>query len=222
MSEQNKRLLQEADRVRKLLEASAVPFSCGPEYVVAPARGAFRLYRPTEMVPGSTERVRRTGWKGRDAIRACDAFDVMQAQAARRKQPHPLTPGQVEIGRDYGALVERLAAAGVRCSSVEAMSNARAGGGNWIEALMRDGRRLDAFRRRIGSGAALTVRRVRPSERGTRGARLITDKALVDAVCVYQMQLDDLLRSKGWSVKGDHRCVLRDALRAALDRMQGY
>ena len=61
---------------------------------------------------------------------------------------------------------------------------------------------------------------VRPSARGSRVT--ITDRAVVDMVCLRDMTLDAVLGAHGWSVCREYRQALLATLVGALDRMQGY
>lgn len=93
-----------------------------------------------------------------------------------------------------------------------------------MDALLRDREEIDRLRRRIGTGVAMEVRRVRPSERGTRVA--IADRRLVDMVCLEDMHLADVLQVSGWvpagqRASGKHIKALQAVLGAALDRMTG-
>mgnify|MGYP001627890749 CR=1 FL=1 len=126
-----------------------------------------------------------------------DGFEKMEA-AARKIL---FTPSQRAIGREYGALFQKLDAAGVRCSSVEALrQNSGGHGGEYIDALLQDRARLEGWQRRIGSGVALEVRRQRPSSRNKRG--LIGCRRLVDMVCVGEMTLAEVLEKCGWVAPG--------------------
>lgn len=49
----------------------------------------------------------------------------------------------------------------------------------------------------------------------------ITALALVNCVCLLDLDLSAVLRRHGWAPKGLHRDRLRKGLCAALDRMQG-
>jgi hypothetical protein len=71
----------------------------------------------------------------------------------------------------------------------------------------------------MGTGAAMQVRRIRPSSRGTAARGIITDLALLDAVCLEGVVLSAILMRFGWAVDGKHRESLRKALSGALDRM---
>ncbi len=112
----------EALRLRAAQAAAAIPAACGPDIAPSPARGGFVLVRNVELLPVGTDKVEAVhrGYGGREAIRRADAFDAMLAAAARRKQPAPLTPGQIAIGRRYHDLVELLSADGTKLSSLQA------------------------------------------------------------------------------------------------------
>lgn len=225
-----RQVMERAD-MAAIKSAAAIPDRCGPDIAPAPARGAFALYAPREMVPGSTERQRHAGFMGRDAIRAADAFDLMEAQARRawagrpEKDRPPFVPpfadNQVTIGRQYAALVERHSKGGVRCASLEAGRTGTGNGGDFMDAFAHEGDRIRRLRERIGMGAALEVRRLRPSVRGLRQRGIITDRALVDLVCLEGLTLSAVLLRFGWAKSGAHIERLRLALGKALDRMQG-
>ncbi|MCU0909808.1 MAG: hypothetical protein MUE98_00245 [Rhodobacteraceae bacterium] len=222
--------------VAELKAAAAIPARCGPAIVPAPARGAFAVFSPREMVPGSAERSRHAGFDGRDAVRQADAFDRMEARVRARwsslperfRPPFvpPFTPGQVAVGRRYLALVERCEAGGIKCASLEAGRSGGTGGG-FSEAIAADRAELNRMRARIGDRAAMTVRRVRPSDRGVEQRGIISDLALVNHVCLEGRTIKEVLvrykwvGPKGWP-KADHVKLLRQALCLALDRMQGY
>lgn len=83
----------------------------------------------------------------------------------------------------------------------------------------RDRDEIKRLRRRIGSGSAMVVRRVRPSSRGSRVT--IFDRRLVDMVCLEGRTLSCVLKAHGWSVCGEFVGILSLALKQALDRMSG-
>ncbi len=229
--------LSETDAaVSRLKAASQPPVECGPAIPAAPARGELKTFRPIELVPGSVGTARDTGhWeRGEDqrrrGARIRDVFDRMhdQARAAHKARGDkagpfvpPLTPAQVQIARDYRDLTERHAAGGMKCASLEAAGRGSGGqGGEFIDAFVAEGLRLDAFHRRIGTGVAMAVRRIRPSERGNRTG--IRNRDLVDDICIRDMDPSAVLKRHGWSEKGKTRDAVRKALAAALDRMIGY
>jgi hypothetical protein len=208
----------EADRVEAVRSRGVVPPECGPEIAEAPARGAFRVFEDVMLCPEGADGWKpvAAGWRGRKTMRHADAFDVMQAKARRAM----FTPGQVAVGRYYAALHEAHVCAGVRCASLEtSIDRSPSGGGEYIDAVLRDRERLDVLRARIGSGCAMAVRKVRPSARGSRVA--IPDRRLVDAVCIEEKTLADVLAEAGWTKTGKSVSILREALCEALERMMG-
>lgn len=221
------RKAEEAARLAEVKARGDVPEACGPEIPEAPARGAFRLVQLKRLYPDGADgyQIKDAGHLGRAAICNADVFDRMAASAARARKPVPLSPGQISMGRHYRDLVERHACAGLKCSSVEAARSSGSGrGGDFMDALLRDREEIDRLRRRIGAGVAMEVRRVRPSERGTRVA--IADRRLVDMVCLEDMHLADVLQVSGWvpagqRASGKHIKALQAVLAAALDRMTG-
>lgn len=189
----------------------------------APARGPVEVFEPREMAitEAGNLRERRSGWLGQKALRRADAFAVMQAQCARRWKgdgavPALFTAAQLHAGRTYGALVERHAAAGMRCSSVEASLGG--GGGCYIDALVAEADRLARMREAIGPGYALDPGAAAPHRDRRRPVRV---RVLVDAVCVEDRTLSDVMAAHGWARKGQTRERLRTALCAALDRLYG-
>jgi len=222
--EVRRRLDAESVRVDGVKSAAEVPFECGSAIPSAPGRGAFVMFTPRETVitEAGSVRVIRSGYKARNAIRSADAFDVMQATAGRsrrnRQKPAAVlfTPSQIKAGRDYGALFERHEAAGVKCSSLEAQGGAGAGG-SFVDAVLRDGRRLEAMRRAIGDGHAMEPKR--SACHADRGRRAIPIRELVHLVCVGGLTLGRVLERFGWSANMRNREALRAPFCAALDRM---
>ncbi|MBT3142812.1 hypothetical protein KL867_17210 [Ruegeria litorea] len=156
--------------------------------------------------------------RGRKAMQLADAFDVMEAKAARHGKAAPFTPSQVSMGRHYRDLVERYLSAGVRCSSLESVAQSGgSSGGEFIDAVLRDREEIEMLRRRIGSGAAIVVRRHRPSQRGSRST--IFDQRLVDMVCIEELTMTEILKAHKWSVDRKYVRDLKKALADALDRM---
>jgi len=89
---------------------------------------------------------------------------------------------------------------------------------------LRDRQEIERIHRRVGEGFAMVVRRVRPSQRNRR--KLISDRQLVDMVCLQDLTLSEVLDACGWVAPGQkahgvHIKALRDALSSALDRMMG-
>lgn len=218
MARKEKREAEEAARVAAVYDKGAVPPECGPMIPHAPARGAFRVFEDFTLYPDGEDgwKPKPSGYRGRKTMARLDAFDVMQAKAGKVL----FSPGQVAMGRFYRALFEAHACAGIQCSSLEGrVDRGPGGGGEFIDAVLRDRERLDVLRARIGGGVAMQVRKQRPSDVGSR--RLITDLKLVDAVCIHERTLADILKAHGWTKTGKSVAALRGALCAALDRMMG-
>lgn len=233
--------LQEAEaaRIAALMTDAALPTEFGDTIPVGPARGTVQAFALREMVRTDAGNFvsRNAGYLGRRGLRVSDAFDIMtnaavtawrraaaQAEARGCAAPvfsAPFTYGQVQAGRDYASLIERCAASGVKCSSLEAQSAGGSGGGR-EEAMLSDFRRLRAYHERIGTGLAKEVRRLRPSLHGGKGRRSIFVRALVDGVCRDGLTLSGVLRAHGWAKDRVVIEALRTALCASLDRMQGY
>lgn len=232
--------LQEMDLAcTAILEAARPPVICGPNMPTSPARGPMMHFTPRRMeVSESGGFVRRhDGSNGMDAARAADVFDLMIAQAQRRhglevrrarargddKLPRfvpPFTVGQVEVAREYAALTERCAAAGVKCSSMEALgAGGSARAGDREAAIFRDLQQLRAFHARIGDGMVKEVRRIRP---GGRKRVAIRARDLVDQVCLGGLSLSKVLERNGWAVDAKSTEALRRDLADALDRLRGF
>jgi hypothetical protein len=230
------RALSEVERRDAIIAAATAPEICGPDIPVSPARGAFATFQPRRIVPGSAGTAVPDGYRGhgelrhRSALRSADVFDAMEQDARARHDRleddnrvfvPPFTPGQVAMARFYRDLVERYEGKGVKCSSLETTYGG-SDGAAFMDALVSDGEAVRKIRARVGRGVAMKVRRVRPSERGLPGASAITDRSIVDMVCLGGRTVSEVLKAHGWATKGSHRTAIRVALAASLDRMQGY
>lgn len=222
-ADRDAKLVAEAARLAAIRDAGTIPDECGPGIAPAPARGGFVLVRNIELLPVGADRVEAAhrGYGGRSAIRAADVFDRMIASSLRRKQPCPLTPGQIAMARRYAALTERARADGMSLSKLDASFGAGDNGG-WMDRHLQVAEELAMLKARIGGGVAIAVRRLRPSDRGEMQRGPILDRILVDMVCIKGHGLEDVLVAHGWAVKGAHRKAVAEALSAALDRMIGY
>lgn len=218
----------ERQRLAAIIAAATPPAECGPDIIPAPARGHCVLVSHIAMTPNGTDArgeqnwvPAATGYGHRASVRQMDVFDRMVLAARRARRPAPLTPGQISVARRYRDLVERHDAGGIRCSDLDRATGSGTGG-DFMGAYLSEGREIEAIRRRIGCGASLAIRRIRPSTRGGPARRAILDRALVDMVCLGDRTLSEVLRAHGWQVDGRHRSALAEALSAALDRMIGY
>ena len=224
------RAIKEQAAMDAVRAKGAVPRACGPEIPEAPARGPVQILRPVAQQVNDGGRIRKTGgvhkgsitkvdtgYKGRAVMRRLDAFGRMEAEAAKRGKPMPLTPEQVATGRLYAQLVERYEAGGYKCSS---LSERVGGSGSTIDvtdARLMDREKILRMRKAIGDGIAVPVRKIRPSQRGTRVA--ITDRYLVDAICLSGMSFREVLLSCGWGYNARLIMQLRNALCEKIDLM---
>ena len=222
------RSVMAAERLVQLIAEGTAPDECGPDVVrVAPARGRVTTYRPTISLPDGDggHKLVDMGYRDRAAMVQEDVFDRMMDQARRRAGSQgaalPFTHHQIGAARDYRALHERLASAGVKCSRAFDPEPAGQGGVEFMVAYTRDSERMAMIHRAIGTGVALSVRRhaAHGMDRGSR--RAILDRELVDMVCLRDMALSAVLKARGWAVKGSSVKALRAALCAALGRVQG-
>ncbi len=220
MAARQLRLKAEADRIEAVKARGYVPEVCGDAIPEAPARGAIRVFQPMSLFPDGENdwKARPSGYRGRSAMQRADVFDVMTAKAASNGKPAPFTREQVAAGRYYRDLVERHACAGVRCSSVEAIRSGGGGGsGSFIDAVLRDREEIERIQKRIGTGTAMAVRKIRPSKRGSRVN--ITDRQLVDMVCLEDKPISAVLRAHGGITSGQYTKTLCSALKDVLSRM---
>lgn len=208
---------------RLIKRGGRTPDICDREQIPdAPARGAVLGFHPKETYISETGNAmqRRAGRYA--ALKVQDAFDKAELDAKRYRREAPFTAGQVDVGREFGELFERCASSGLKLSSIE--GGGGGGGSDGVsEAQLADMQRLGLLKRRLGSGVAMPIRRVRPSKRGVadgRPKRNISDAVLVRMFCVDGDSLSAVLAAHGWSDYGKSRNVLRDALRVALERMR--
>lgn len=227
------RMQAEADRLRAMHAGAAVPSVCGDDIAPAVARGSFRVFEPVEMVPGSAFRDRSAGWRGRSAIVCEDVFDRIDAAArrwhARRRNSGPFdppfTPGQVSVARFYRALAELQASGAIRGSfaMLDPVSGGDGRGGGFLDAWVSGSEELRGLRKRMLAGAEMIVLSPARQQGRDNARRAIMLPRLVDHVCLHDIDLSDVLRRHGWAPgKTLHLRALRDALRGALDRMQGW
>ncbi len=205
------------DRGAERARARRVVGSDLADVAVAGGRGPVVAVPVWERTGGGTRRMAGVG------LRVVDVWDRIELAARRRAGDRPFVPpftsGQVAVARAYAAAVEAHEAGLVKGQRLDASGGGDASAA--MDAYCDVGRQVSAWRARIGGGTALALRRVRPSARGA-GARPISDRAAVDAMCLGGLTLSEVLRAHGWSVTGLHVEGLRTAISGALDRMQGY
>lgn len=92
----------------------------------------------------------------------------------------------------------------------------------WMDRHLEVAQELTILRSRIGTHAAMSVRRIRPSDRGETQRGAIMDRVLVDMVCIKGCTLDQVLINHGWQKNARTYKAITEALSASLDRMIGY
>lgn len=203
--------------VEAVKAAATPPETASPNIIAAPARGPQLVAPQFETVQtASGPRTRRATQDGFHPVRRADAFDVMALQHKRAGGKGALfTVAQVEAGRAYAALSERVAAEGVRCTSLEVTTGSASStsGRDWIDGVIGRSDRLEALQAAIGDGLAMEPEAVG----GKRRAIRVRD--LVDAVCIKGHTLARILRAHGWHERGAGLPHLQRELRAALDRL---
>jgi len=210
----------ELGSIRDVKAYGTAPDICGLDVVkVAPARGPVVPFVPTVLLPDGEDGYKAVelGFRGRSAMRQKDVFDKMVDQSAKHKGQPPFNRNQIGCARDYRSLTEKCMAAGIKCSNVFQVGSGQQGRVDFMDAYIRDSDRLKRFHRAIGQGTSLVVRRVRPSVRGSN--HIITDWALVNLVCLGDMDLSAVLARFKWSIAGKNRKSLQGALCGILDRM---
>ena len=218
------RLEAERRRCVEMLDRAVPPIEAVGVVPVAPARGPMVISQGFEALPG--------GMRRRDGIRMRELSPLAQmvANAWLRHQDRygdkddvpfvpPYDPAQVQVSEDYRALVERHEAGLIKCSSTEGGRAGAGGSGLAIDRFIQDGRWLDVLRARIGDDVVMSPRR---NMDRTNSRKSITARVLVDQVVVHGRDLSSVLTRHGWQADGKNRKILRVALCAALDRMQGY
>lgn len=205
----------EAARLAAVRARGRLPEACTAQGTgmvdMAPARGPMVPVRHHVIADhGQGPRVEDTGYRGRAAARRLDALDRIAS----------LSEAQRAAGRRYAALTEVVAAGGIRCSADLAGSCGSDGDGDrdWMDHHLARSERLRRMHRAIGDGIGMTVRRVRPSARGTRTS--IPDRRLADLVCLGQSGLVPVLEAHGWIKTGRNVRVLSEALAAILERLR--
>lgn len=215
-------LIDERARIAAIKASGAVPVQCGDAIPVAPARGPVRAVQTTALYPKGADQyeAKPAGFMGRSALQRADVFDVMLHRARLAGRAPWLRPDQIAIARHYRDLIERHEAGGVRCSSLESMPSGSGGNGDgFTDARLAAAGQIERLQRRIGGSVAMVVRRIRPSDRGSRVA--ITDRALVDMTALHDKSIAEILKAHAWDDNGKTIGALKLALSDALDRMIG-
>lgn len=218
----------EAIRVLRAKLRGSAPTECGPDVVaVAPARGLLIKMKMQGLVPDPKHKTgykfEDTSYRGRSTIRSADVFDRMAAQVKRRGGAGAIPAELVDAGRAYRDLSERVASAGVKCSSAFDAAVSGGGGGDFMDAYTNDSQMLAWAHQRIGLDVALEIKRRRPSKRGGTAMprQNIQNRMLVDMVCISDKSVSEVLTAYGWNADAANIKVLRGALCRLLERLRG-
>jgi hypothetical protein len=213
------RLDAEVKQLRAMLDQATPPpgMRAAP---VAPARGPQALIPSFTVTAGGMRRIEGVHWRALSPLAAAVAQARMRHEARKIESAFvpPYSPAQVAMAELYAALVEWRDGSAMKCASLEP-GREGGGSGHFIDSFMDRGRQLAEMQARIGDGVAMDIRR--HMDRGNTRSP-ITVRAAVDMACLAGVDLSEVLRRFGWPENGQHRRQLRDAIRGALDRMQGY
>lgn len=210
---------------------------------VAPARGVMQLVADFDIQPGGTRRYAGAHWiepmrldvENSAARKKGGALALDQAEdRALRKEGMPLseaereqvlrkvdlfTPSQVAMAARYRNLVEWLAGSGIKCSKLERGSGGSNATDSFHETYHDYSEELVRIHAAIGADVVLSPRRNLDRDNARRA---LTVREAVDAVVLKGWTLSKVITKAGWAAKGTVRRDVRDAIRGALDRMQGY
>ena len=228
------RLKAEARRLHVLRTGAMPPDAASPEIVAAPARGPQVVVPQYESVQTpSGPRTRRATQDGYHPVRRADAFDVMafNHRKAAKDAPPLFTVGQVEAGRAYAALHERVRSEGAKASTLEPRFGT-GGTRDYIDNVILRSDKLRAMQAAIGDGLVAGIER--QSIRGvSRSAILrgeydeppvytetLTVRALVDAVCLAELTVTQFLRASWPPVTQPRRKIVLAALIDALESVR--
>lgn len=222
-----KRLKAEQGRLRAMMDRAEPPqaMRAAP---VAPARGVMQLVPDYEIAPGGTRRVAGAHWVEPSPLDVQNAHAV-EAALARDPEAVPakaevFSPGQVAMAARYRALVEWLAGSGMKCSRLDGGSGKILNRTTDMYPQGYSDKRteVEKLHAAIGDGVILQVTRRNRGELRDKARRPLTVRAAVDGMVLDGLTLSRLITRHGWAANGEARRQVRDAIRAALDRMQGY
>ncbi len=205
-------LTEESDRVAGMIGAAVPPEHASPEIIAAPARGTQMVVPQYETVQTpSGPRTRRATQEGFHPVRAADAFDVMMLNHRRTAKDAPplFTVGQVEAGRAYAVLAEKVASEGMKGATLEPPTGA-GGARDWMDGVIMRSARLGRMQDAIGGDVMV----------GFAKGRDVAVRSVVDAVCLHGMTVTQLMRHMHIAVTPDRRAMLMKQLVAALDRLR--
>lgn len=204
------------------MKAQATPPGAMHAAAVAPARGIMQLVPNWEILPGGTRRADGAHWIEASPLDVANVRAVDRALAkdpeASRAKAEVFSPGQVAMAKRYRDLVEWRAGSAIKCGKLEGGSGA-GGAGEFIDSYITAGEELARLEAAIGREIILSPRRHMDRDNARRPLSL---RVAFDAMVLRGWSLSKVITKHGWSPKGATRRQVRDAIRGALDRMQGY
>ena len=215
-------LAEERARLDRMLADATPPVEMRAA-PVAPARGVMRLVPDFDILPGGTRRVAGAHWVQPMRLDLLNAAAVDAARATdpevERAKVELFTPGQVAMAARYRDLVEWLAGSGIKCSKLERGSGGTGATDTFHETYHDHSEELARLQAAIGNDVILSPRRQMDRDNARRA---LTVRVALDAVVLKGWTLSRVITKHGWAAKGATRRQVRDAMRGALDRMQGY
>lgn len=204
------------------MKAQATPPEAMRAAPVAPARGTMQLVQNWEIMAGGTRRADGAHWIESSPLDVANMRAVDRARAkdpeASRSKAEDFSPAQVAMARRYRDLVEWRAGSAIKCGKLEGGSGG-GGGGEFIDSFITAGQELAKLEAAIGTEVILSPRRNMDRDNARRPLSL---RIALDAMVLKGWSLSKVITRHGWSPKGVTRKQVRDAIRGALDRMQGY
>ncbi len=209
----------EKKRMEAIKAASVAPSTVGDDILcISPARGAVEAFQPLVRMPDGTTGFKyvRHGYRGRDAMRERDVFDVMRDQTKRHKKPFPLSDGQVGTARYFRALHERVNGSGYKLSTLE-QTGGSGGSGSFMDWYLRLKQNYDRMTAAIGRDLVLDARNVADKY----PPRSIDERNIVFDICIGQCTPSKLLKIYGWKNTTRRRQKIIEALACKLDDIAG-
>jgi hypothetical protein len=193
------------------------------EAPVAPARGVMQLVPDYDIMPGGTRRVAGAHWVQPSRLDLTNARAVDAARAedpdVSRAKAEVFSPAQVAMAARYRDLVEWIAGSGMKCSRLERGSGGNRATDSFHETYSDHSTELARLHAAIGDEVVLSPRRHMDRD---NARKVLTVRVALDAMVLKGWTLTKVITKHGWAAKGSTRTQVRDAIRGALDRMQGY
>jgi len=226
-SDGRSQLQAEGERIKRLMDGATPPEGCSTEIPVSPARGPARVFREVEVyMTANGPRRRSVRPKVGDAVRCASALDLIEVRSRSRKRPGPIfSPAEHMAAAEYEALVHKVQAGQVKCSSLDGGT----GGGDAagvMDAMIDSIQRLKRMDRRIVEcfhdeklGHVHVLRAEGPAAQLGRRSIFIQD--VVAWALIRREPLTALLARRGWPKQTRYLETLQKALSRALSAIYG-